>query len=596
VFGCVCFLLMIRMHSILAQSPTCIPQYAWMYNVNPFVSTTLVGVQASNFNVAEMMSKPETTAFALFFRAEIDLSFLHVQTIVTWGSSIHLYKLWCNAQSLFLEYRTSTIDTVAVSFRDGAMLDILIVQPTSDSRIFVYIDGRLLITTQDNIGISASAITEIIWGSTNNMVLNLQHVSLFNVIVTPDTICTSCIPNAGQGFSTDPTFITNAVSRIDTGIRADEILDSSSSTAFAFSARVKINKIGAGRYIFDFGDNDAGLSFGLQISYTQLVLVCRDTSGRTLQLFGVISGRTLEKALDSSNEIDILWVYQKSPANVMFWVNGKMVQHAKALMAKMSNFNNVQWQPPGTIMSLSFSNIQQISNVVFYDRVVTPRNKCNLCVPGEIGPYCVICTAGKYGAPQDHACSSCPQNSHSPAKSQFLTNCVCNAGYLQENSRTCTACPAGTYSTHSSDQTCTSCPEFSNSAMGSPSLADCTCNGGYSKQNDGTCTACRPGTYRVQGHAQTCVNCPEFTDSLAASSLPSNCVCKAGYLDANAGTCIPFFCSTGLNGVQCTCHVGYFPNTTTQSLSCEACAVTYKADDLTKAHANGIASDCIEFY
>ena len=104
--------------------------------------------------------------------------------------------------------------------REG-MLDILIVQPTSVSRIFVYIDGRLWIDTPGSPDMSANVNTKIVWGFTPNIVLHLQHVSLFNMIFTTDTFCTSCIANAGQGFFTNPSSITNAGTRIDTGVRAD---------------------------------------------------------------------------------------------------------------------------------------------------------------------------------------------------------------------------------------------------------------------------------------------------------------------------------------------------------------------------------------
>jgi len=124
---------------------------------------------------------------------------------------------------------------------------------------------------------------------------------------------------------------------------------------------VKFDKIGRGKCIFEFDTSQQGLSFGLHISHNSLALVCRDTTGQTLQLWGVLSDRMGTARVDSSHVLGMLWVYQKSPANVMIWVKGKMVQNAKIIMARNDNFDYVQWQPSGTARTPS---VLRTGNVV----------------------------------------------------------------------------------------------------------------------------------------------------------------------------------------------------------------------------------------
>jgi hypothetical protein len=105
---------------------------------------------------------------------------------------------------------------------------------------------------------------------------------------------------------------------------------------------------------------------------------------------------------------------------------------------------------------------------------------------------CTPCGAGTYsaavGATAISKCSACPPNSNSPAGSAAFTSCTCNTGSTGPNGGPCAvsnaACVAGKYktltgtATASPSSTCIACPPNSNSPAGSESLTSCTCNAG----------------------------------------------------------------------------------------------------------------------
>ena len=65
---------------------------------------------------------------------------------------------------------------------------------------------------------------------------------------------------------------------------------------------------------------------------------------------------------------------------------------------------------------------------------------CTACSPGtsKAAPGsapCAQCLSGKYSQAAAASCSTCPSNSISPAGSDGLTDCGCNAGYTGDVSR-----------------------------------------------------------------------------------------------------------------------------------------------------------------
>jgi len=230
------------------------------------------------------------------------------------------------------------------------------------------------------------------------------------------------------------------------------------------------------------------------------------------------------------------------------------------------------------------------------------------CVPG----YVQVTNASNLGGWQCNPCpansyclyggqTACPTNSTSPALSQGVSQCACNAGYAFA-SGVCVGCPVGTYSLGGA-LACTACPANSNTsglAAGSQSL--CLCVAGYVGPPGGPCPQCAPNWYCPGAAANLSVLCPLGQYSLAGASAagqcgcpasasllppPSNCTCNAGYQKAaNASSlggwqCNPCppgsYCSLGVYTAcpasstspalsqslsQCVCNAGYFWNAT----------------------------------
>ena len=53
---------------------------------------------------------------------------------------------------------------------------------------------------------------------------------------------------------------------------------------------------------------------------------------------------------------------------------------------------------------------------------------------------------------------SCPANSNSPAGSDALTDCTCNAGFTGPDGGPCSQCAAGKYKSMTGSEACSSCP------------------------------------------------------------------------------------------------------------------------------------------
>ena len=184
---------------------------------------------------------------------------------------------------------------------------------------------------------------------------------------------------------------------------------------------------------------------------------------------------------------------------------------------------------------------------------------------------CAMCTAGSYclGTSANEGRISCPgftvspPVSNSPPGSDELVDCVCNAGYYEDNAGlgTCADCPANSYCNNDARY---ACPQLNTqSPLNSDDYTDCKCTmghwrdgctpvdvggelvyrkevddvvqdcigtaaGQYSEENFWalSCEACPEGVYCVQG---TMYHCPEFSSSPTQSDRVEQCICQNGY-------------------------------------------------------------------
>ena len=212
------------------------------------------------------------------------------------------------------------------------------------------------------------------------------------------------------------------------------------------------------------------------------------------------------------------------------------------------------------------------------------------CVPGFTGMPpgpCTPCPEGTYKDTfgSESCVNLCPANSHSPAASDEITDCVCNAGYTGSDGDACFPCESGKYKPAAGSEACTACPANSNSPQGSIMVVSCVCDEGYSGMNgdceaceagkykimegNGDCEACLPGKYSSSVAATsstTCVDCPEGSTSGVASSARTDCECVPPKFGPAGGPCkIKDPCapgSTGPDGGPCDqCEAGKFKPT-----------------------------------
>jgi len=160
-----------------------------------------------------------------------------------------------------------------------------------------------------------------------------------------------------------------------------------------------------------------------------------------------------------------------------------------------------------------------------------------LCAPGFLlhGSVCTPCAAGFCkGNISNEACAPCPVDTYCPEQSiapvQCVGNssrlevgwatqfdCLCRPGFFTEDalSRTCRACPIGTFNARFDQRNCTACPAGTvntqqaaadaaaciacgaNSAApaGSSDATACKCNIGYAGKHGAACVACPAGKY-----------------------------------------------------------------------------------------------------
>jgi len=225
-------------------------------------------------------------------------------------------------------------------------------------------------------------------------------------------------------------------------------------------------------------------------------------------------------------------------------------------------------------------------------------HNCTDCYPGhQISTdctssndrQCMECPAGTYEANENSAsCSSCSSGTTwSPPGATNCTDCVqCQPGHYQNVSCTadvagvCAECPAGTYTSTTSQadlSSCQPCSSTSWSVAGAIACTSCeTCPAGTYNSVECTvttarqCTNCPAGTYTSSTDQSSCTDCGDGTYSFEGATSCETCTtCLAGhYITAN---CTSGSNSTNGTDTQCgECDAGYYAGGTNE-VSCTAC-------------------------
>ena len=176
-----------------------------------------------------------------------------------------------------------------------------------------------------------------------------------------------------------------------------------------------------------------------------------------------------------------------------------------------------------------------------------------------------------------------------------VTVSACLSGYFSpDDSSTCTACPAGTYSTTqtaTSSQTCIACESGKYS-------------GTVGASSSGTCINCPNGTYfEGTGGASigVCLPCPSNSSSYPGSKLREACFCNPGFAGMNGGTCTAcnssLYCLYGqanscpphstsgpmsYSVAQCLCNPSWWGDTSVGGPEVTACQVISRQRDTTR--------------
>ena len=138
---------------------------------------------------------------------------------------------------------------------------------------------------------------------------------------------------------------------------------------------------------------------------------------------------------------------------------------------------------------------------------------------GQVENTCQQCPEGKYSvavaATTQDVCVFCPASGHSYPGSSSILNCtgVCGPGQFAMNlaSRSCQACPKGTYkngTSHLSDFNCTSCPSGTYGTQAAQTeCAVCPVGSYLSVKEATTCVQCAHGKYSGAGAKTECTSC-----------------------------------------------------------------------------------------
>jgi hypothetical protein len=161
-----------------------------------------------------------------------------------------------------------------------------------------------------------------------------------------------------------------------------------------------------------------------------------------------------------------------------------------------------------------------------------------MCHPGTFSDVvngiktCSLCIAGKFSAGQiwsselaTTACTDCPAFASSPASSESISNCTCNAGYAGQDGQICLACAPGTYKNETGARPCLQCGKGQYAS--SPASKVCSlCPSGKASSVIGAsrCLTCVEGTFfpNTQGATQ-CFICPAGKVLPVVGSSIANC-------------------------------------------------------------------------
>jgi len=146
------------------------------------------------------------------------------------------------------------------------------------------------------------------------------------------------------------------------------------------------------------------------------------------------------------------------------------------------------------------------------------------------------CAAGYYSPDDAQTCTACPAGTYSTTvTATSVQTCVsCESGKYSGtvgagSSATCINCPNGTYFAGTggiSVAVCLVCPANASSYEGSKLREACVCRPGFTGMNGGNCSACGASVWCLYGQANPC---PSNSRSLAMSSSLGDCRCRSGY-------------------------------------------------------------------
>lgn len=99
------------------------------------------------------------------------------------------------------------------------------------------------------------------------------------------------------------------------------------------------------------------------------------------------------------------------------------------------------------------------------------------------------------------------------------------------NVSVCTECPGGTYgNSEIAASACISCVPTANSPAGSDNVTDCICNAGYTGPDGSDCPGCALSTYKPANGSQACTFCPDnLMHWSTEQSNINNCTCYMGF-------------------------------------------------------------------
>ena len=176
---------------------------------------------------------------------------------------------------------------------------------------------------------------------------------------------------------------------------------------------------------------------------------------------------------------------------------------------------------------------------------------------------------------------SCPTFSSSVAGASNISQCLCNAGYYEDNS-TCHKCPSNAYCPGGSNFVLCPLNASSLDAQLAVNISDCTCAGGLFLQND-HCMPCESGSFCSDNVMSSC---PPNSHSLPSATSTADCVCNTGFRmeGQNCQKCLDneycdgvgpaVSCAAGalaFDGLMCTCPDGHHCNNITQCSADKTC-------------------------